>query len=276
MFGYVTINRKDLSEADKRRFYEHYCGLCHTLRTRHGLSGQVTLSFDATFLLILLSALYEPEETMGRERCLIAPFKKHDYAVSEITEYAADMNVALMYHKCMDDWADERKLLRRAEAKLLSDKYARVNAKYPEKCGHIGDCIRRLAAIERAQTPDIDAPANCFGELLGELFVYKHDIWEKTLFDMGSALGKFIYVMDAYDDFKHDLKTGNYNPLRELDREDFESVCRDILTMLIADCTQEFETLPIVKDVEILRNALYSGVWTKYELIRARREGKAK
>ena len=43
--------------------------------------------------------------------------------------------------------------------------------------------------------------------------------------------------------------------------------------MLIAECCLEFEKLPLIQDVELLRNILYSGIWTKYESIRAAREG---
>ena len=50
---------------------------------------------------------------------------------------------------------------------------------------------------------------------MGELFVYKKDVWEQTLRDMGFYLGKFIYIMDAYDDIEKDLKKGTFNPFQE-------------------------------------------------------------
>ena len=42
--------------------------------------------------------------------------------------------------------------------------------------------------------------------------------------------------------------------------------------MLIAECTQEFETLPLVQDVEILRNILYGGCWSRYRMKQAKRD----
>ncbi len=273
MFGYVMVNKEALSPEEMLRFRECYCGLCRSLRVRHGMSGQMTLSFDMTFLLLLLSSLYEPQETSGEERCAPHPRKKHRYIVSAIADYAADMNVALAYYKLMDDWADERKLLRRTEAGFLKGSYTRVEKLYPEKCREIERRIRELSEIEKRREAGIDAPANCFGKLLGELFVYKKDFWEDTLRPMGEALGKFIYMMDAYDDLKEDRKKGNYNPLTALEGADFENVCKSALTMLIAECCLEFEKLPLIQDVELLRNILYSGIWTKYESIRAAREG---
>ena len=47
-----------------------------------------------------------------------------------------------------------------------------------------------------------------------------------------------------------------------------------ILTMMMAGCCKEFEKLPIIDNVEILRNILYSGIWYRYEMVRQRREKK--
>ena len=69
MFGYIVTNQKALPEDRQRRFRALYCGLCRTLRKRHGLAGSATLSYDLTFLAALLNALYEPGEVEGRERC---------------------------------------------------------------------------------------------------------------------------------------------------------------------------------------------------------------
>ena len=95
------------------------------------------------------------------------------------------------------------------------------------------------------------------------------------LYDMGSALGRFIYVMDAYDDLADDLKRNRFNPLISLrEKQDFEEMCQKILTMHIAECAQEFEKLPIINDANILKCVLYSGVWTRYAHLQKRKEEK--
>ena len=114
-----------------------------------------------------------------------------------------------------------------------------------------------------------------FGTLLAELFAYREDVWEQTLRRMGFFLGKFIYILDAYDDLEEDRKNGAYNPLLAKSTEEgFDDWCRRILTMMMAECCSAFEMLPIVTNIEILRNILYAGVWTKYDAVRAAREGK--
>ena len=103
---------------------------------------------------------------------------------------------------------------------------------------------------------------------MGELLVYKEDTWEPVLRRMGFFLGKFIYLLDAYDDLEKDIKKKNYNPLKPLYGEkDYEERCRELLLMMMAECSSEFEKLPCIQDEEILRNILYAGVWTKYNKI---------
>ena len=109
---------------------------------------------------------------------------------------------------------------------------------------------------------------------MAELFLYRQDQWEPTLRRMGFYLGKFIYLMDAYEDLEEDLKKGRYNPLRELkDREDYEQTCEKILKLMMAEASRAFERLPILKDAEILRNILYAGVWTRYGQLRYGKKG---
>lgn len=274
MFGYVTVNRETLSLEDEARFRAYYCGLCKALRKRHGPIGALTLSNDMTFLSIILNSLYEHEETAGREICVSHPFKKHDYVLTEATAYAADMNVMLAYQLLMDNWRDERSLFSLGEAQVLRLGYARVRAQYPEKDSFMREKIAALSEIER-RAPDgaIDAPTNVVGALIGDIFRYRNDEWAGPLSALGAALGRFVYIMDAYDDLPKDLKRRSYNPLKPYrDMPDFEDRCMDVLTMHIAECTELFEMLPMLRDASLIRNILYSGVWTKYAYLQSRKE----
>ena len=282
MFGYVNVNRETLSPENEARFRAYYCGLCRALRKRHGLTGTLTLSNDMTFLAMVLSGLYEPEEQSGREICVAHPLKKHDWVATEATDYAADMNVMLAYHLCMDDWRDEKKPLSLAEAGLVRRGYQRVKARYPEKCEFIADMIAALSDLEKkGPDGDIDAPTNLTGELIGELFAWREDEWKAPLTRMGAALGRFIYLMDAYDDLDKDAKKGRFNALRQLADElppaAYEQRCHELLTLQMGRCAQQFEMLPILKDTpegKLLYNTIYSGVWSKYALVRKHREAR--
>lgn len=267
MFGYVTIAGDALAPERQARYRAHYCGLCQTLGKRHGPVGQMTLSYDLTFLYMLLSSLYEPEENSGMARCVPHPCKAHAYVENEFAAYCCDMNIAVAYHKCMDDWKDDHSPIGRAEAALLQKSYDRVCAQYPEKCQRIEACLKSLAKLEQEDASALDGAANLSGEILGILYRYQEDMWGDTLEQMGRALGRFIYLMDAYDDLDKDIRKKRFNALREYrERDDYEAFVKESLTLLIAECTDAFETLPLVQDMDILRNILYAGCWTRYRL----------
>ena len=273
MFGYVITNCKTLSDEQRLRFRSMYCGMCRTLKQRYGNLGRMTLSYDMTFLALVLSALYEPEEVSGKSRCLPHPIKPHEYVTTELMEYAVDLNVALAYQKCRDNWLDDRNPAYAAASGLLKKAYDRACGFRPEKCCAIETWMREIAEFEKAGVSEIDPPVNMTGRMMGTLFAYRDDVWAESLYRMGDALGRFIYFMDAYDDLPGDVKHGRFNPLKSImDQDDYEAVCRDALMMMIADCAEEFERLPIIRDADLIRNIIYSGVWAKYGYIQAKKE----
>lgn len=275
MFGYVNINRPELKMKDFFKYKAYYCGLCKTLQSRYGKLGQMTLSYDMTFLIILLTSLYESDTVKEQKRCLVHPIKKHDTLSNEITNYVADMNIALSYHHFIDDWQDEKSVAGFMGEKAFRRAYRRIHKQYPRQCKEIKESLDRLQECEKNQENDIDTVSRCFGELMAGLFVYQQDMWEDQLRKLGFYLGKFIYILDAYDDVEKDLKNGSYNPLAtQYKTEHFEEDCRAMLTMMMAECTREFEKLPCLLDTDILRNILYDGVWTKFDLNNTKRNSK--
>ena len=126
MFGYVQADTERLTLAEKDRYKAVYCRLCHALGQRHGFSARMGLTYDMTFLALLLSSLYEPTETENQSRCVVHPLKKHCYVNNECINYAADMTVALVYFKCIDDWNDEKKVIAKGYSALLSNAYKKA------------------------------------------------------------------------------------------------------------------------------------------------------
>lgn len=272
MFGYVTVCEPELKVKDLKKYRAYYCGLCCTLKEDYGFMGQMTLTYDMTFAVILLSSLYETTTKHEEHRCKVHPAKRQHMLQNEITSYAAAMNVLLAYYHMEDDWQDDRKVSSLMTKSLIQGKAKKTIEKYPRQSEIIRKSLKELGECEHENSMDIDRAAGCFGRLMAELFVWKEDIWEKTLRKMGFYLGKFIYLMDAYEDLPEDRKKNRYNPLKELaKRPDYEAQMEQILRMMIAESTVRFEQLPCLVDVDILRNILYDGVWNHYNKIQMKK-----
>ena len=122
MFGYIAINKAEMKFKDYDVYQAYYCGLCRRLKECYGKCGQLTLSYDMTFLIVLLTGLYEPKTIAGETRCIAHPLEKHPTKINKYTDYAASMNLILSYYKCKDDWTDERKKKGYIAAKALEPK----------------------------------------------------------------------------------------------------------------------------------------------------------
>ena len=271
MFGYININREELSDENKKAYQAYYCGLCRKLKENCGTKGQMLLNYDMTFLVVLLTGLYELANEEISFTCGLHPTRKQMAYLNEATDYAADMNVILSYQNFEDDWKDDRSYAKRTFMKMFEKDYERIRGVYPRQVQAVEEYMKKLAVAEKAKESNIDIVAGYTGEMLGQIFQWKQDEWSRDLESMGFYMGKFIYLLDAYEDLKQDQKKGNYNPLAYVQmesKEEYETFCRSTLTCLMAECAKSFERMPILQHAEILRNILYSGVWTKYEYLK--------
>ena len=134
-------------------------------------------------------------------------------------------------------------------------------------------CIRKLKTLEEENCPNPDAPASCFGSLMAELLVFEEDLWSPTLRQMGMALGRFIYLMDAAADYRRDEKKGKYNPFLAMGTGNSPQLWEQYLVLEMAQCSEMFEKLPLVQDKPLLDCILYSGVWLQFERLRPKENG---
>ena len=275
MFGYIIINKGDMKFKEFDVYHSYYCGLCQSLKDRYGVRGQISLTYDMTFLALLLTSLYEPATREATTNCIAHPFEKHLVRQNEFSDYAADMNILFTYYKCVDDWQDDKKLNKLAYGKALQKSYRKLCTAYGEKAKNIATLMQKLSQGEQAKSADVDYMSGLFGAVMGNLMTPKNDEWTENLYNLGSYLGKFIYLLDAYEDIEDDIRKNRYNPLiQKYNNPDFDEEIKMILTMMMTGCCKEFEKLPIIENIEILRNILYSGVWYRYEAVRQKREQK--
>lgn len=274
MFGYININQKIMTEENRKAYQAYYCGLCQRLKSNCGAKGQMLLNYDMTFLIVLLTGLYELTNESSEITCALHPTKKRQVWINEATDYAADMNLIVAYHNLIDDWKDEKAYTKKAFAKMLDKDYARVIEKYPRQVHAVEEFMRKTDEVEARGETNLDVVAGLTGEMLGEIFCWREDEWQEELRTLGFYMGKFIYIMDAYEDYDEDRRKKEYNPLVYAMREsadDMDTLCRLLLTSMMSECAKSFERLPILLHADILRNVLYSGVWSKYEYLQLKK-----
>ncbi len=217
MFGYVRPAAHRLGEEDRERFRSAYCGLCHALGRRYGPAARFLLNFDFTLLAILLSLGGTAQCSV--RRCVVHPCRgcaaMHE---TEALDIAADRSVILAWWQLQDHIADHgfwRGLKYRLAALLLCFAYRKAKKLAPDFDAAVRRHLDELGRRERERCASLDAAAEPFAALLAEIAATEaDDTRRRVLTQLFYHLGRWIYLVDAADDYKKDAASGNYNPLR--------------------------------------------------------------
>lgn len=213
MFGYVLPLREELKVRDWERFHSVYCGLCHAMGRQYGPLSRFLLNYDFTFLALLLGTTRQ--ET--RCRCISGPCQGR-WACNgcDALEIAADESVILAWWK-LEDQVRDGKGVKQLGGRILSLLYRRAYRKAakrrPDFDGRVCQAMDQLNELEKAQIPSLDRPADTFAGLLAAAAPESGDpVRERCMHQLLYHLGRWIYLIDAWDDLEEDLKSGGYNP----------------------------------------------------------------
>ena len=269
MFGYVRINKMDLTFREYDYYKGYYCGLCKYLKENHGEISRLSLNYDITFLIVILTAIYKVKSTITEERWIANPLKKKMRIVNEITEYAASMNVLLSYYKLEDNLYDDNGIKDKLAYEIYKRKLKIAYDKYPEKAEYIRQQLSKLRELENEKSKSIDRVSNTFGNLMGEIFVFKNDEYEQNLRNIGFNLGKYIYILDAYEDLEEDYEKGRYNPFIDYidKKQELKNKVDRLISMSLGIVARNIESLNLEFNKSIIDNIIYSGVYLRYKNI---------
>ncbi|NLA95523.1 MAG: hypothetical protein GX838_01585 [Clostridiaceae bacterium] len=227
MFGYVRPEKPDLLIRDFTVYKAVYCGLCKSIGRRCGQIPRAAVTYDMTFLSLLLLALSPERITLNQESCVLNPFRKKPVAGSDpVLEFAADLSCLLAFYSAKDDAADDRPVRGRIATLLFSRSAGKVMRRYPELNAWIKEKLVRLNQLEKGDS--IDETAACFGAILkrilleGFALVQREDdeVTALLLGEAAEALGRWVYLLDAIDDLELDGQKGNTNHFLALPKDE--------------------------------------------------------
>ncbi|HHV98163.1 MAG TPA: hypothetical protein GXX36_01090 [Clostridiaceae bacterium] len=282
MFGYVLPEKSELKIREYETFRAFYCGICKSMGRRYGQLSRLTLNYDSVFLAILLSSIADEIPEIKRERCIAHPMKKKfKVTKSDIVDYASDINLILAYYKLKDNWRDERNLLSGGAILLLKSAHEKLKKKYSKKCAIIEDKLKELTELETSKCNSMDRAAEPFARIMEEVFCFEplcdsKEI-EKQLRVIGYNIGKWIYILDAYDDIEADIRNNSYNVfiyqfgVNKDNLQDYKPSMRDRidfnLTYALGEISKACKQLGLKINSGIIENIVYLGMLRKMEHI---------
>lgn len=222
------------------------------------------LSYDLTFLSLILSSVYSSEEKIEPEICVANPFKKKPIMLSnKYMEYAATANVILTYFKLRDDISDNHSLKSVLFYPFMLSAIRKAKKKQPKLFSGIKESMKRLSALEKSNCANVDALSNEFGCLTKCIFsadVIEDERTRRILEHMGYLIGRYIYLLDACDDYESDKKNKTFNVLLldacPVSKEDV----LDSLEFTLSEIAGAYLLLDIKKNKPILDNIIYLGL----------------
>lgn len=212
MFGYVRYDYPNLYIKDLMLYKALYCGLCKSIGASCGQMARVGLTYDFTFLSALLHNMTGTDITVEKQNCFEHCFKKRPIAkVDELTKELGALNTVMLYYKLTDDIVDGGK--GRGKRIWFKKGYKRAKKQYPALVEIVERYMTEQSKTEQAKTPSPDAAADPSACMMREISIYflKERATEATG-ELFYELGKWVYLIDALDDYDKDLKKKNYNP----------------------------------------------------------------
>ena len=278
MFGYVTAARGGLSAEDFGTFSAYYCGLCEAIGSECSQISRLGLSYDITFLaLVLSSVLFENAET-AEKRCVIHPLKKRVHVINDdAVNYAAGVGELLMYLKLKDDRDDDGSMKARLGMTALKSGKEKALKKHGGAYNFISEKLCELSELEKQGCAEIDEVADRFAKILEFIFtpeLVKDPDTVRVLAWFGYNLGRWLYIIDAYNDMEKDFKSGSYNTFlvnagsdvleeKEKIRERMDFT----LTLTLENMASALELLKLHRNRRLIENIVYQGLKGKQKSV---------
>ncbi|MEG0133873.1 MAG: DUF5685 family protein [Clostridium sp.] len=288
MFGYVTPYKLELKIKDYEMFKAYYCGLCISIKDNFSNLCRMSLNYDMTFLGILLDSLEDNKHEYIVSKCMAHPMKKKPKVINnKALDYASFCNVALVYYKLLDDYEDDNALNKKLISLYIKRFLNTKDSDLSPLLSNIEENIKTLGILEKSENHiSIDELSDSFASLTGFIisYYYKDKDFHGDLYQLGYNLGRWIYIIDAYDDLKDDMSKNKFNAINKafntsnLSYEDLILEQQDRIEfnlLMSANATVEaLERLPLEKNKDLLFNILQLGLMNKIETIKSRSDKK--
>lgn len=285
MFGYIRPYKPELKIREFEEYKGYYCTLCKTLEKKYGFFAKFFLNYDFAFLALLLISLEEEKSCYKKGKCTFNPLKKCSFCVNgeNTFSFVADSSILFLYYKLKDNIEDENFFKKAAAfiAKLfVGGAYKKAAQKQPIIDKLIHKTIQKQNAIEKLAQITVGEAALGSAMLLAEVMYspIKDEKRRRILYELGFHLGKWVYLIDALDDYKKDLKKNSFNPFIKSSEygKDYEDVKKQA-GGLLEECITGYENAFLLLDIKhnkyILENILFEGnPSVYYNIIRKERK----
>ena len=277
MFGYIVTDKPNMLIKDHAEYRAYYCGLCKTLGTRYNQLMRFLINYDITFLALIAHNYLKVKPNIKCGRCVAKPVGEKFPIVqnNEILEKIADVNIILGYFKALDDCLDSNGSTKYKVAYgALKGRFKVAKNRMNILAEEVKICYEELRELEKNKEPSVDKLAHPFAKMLQKVSIAIMPNSDENLLKLCYNLGRWIYLVDAYNDLEDDYKMGAFNPfipdgtLNDKKRAEIKESATFALKTAINEIRTCYDNMDITISEGALSNVVYLGLKTKtYEVL---------
>ena len=274
VFGYLQIQKSELLVREYEAYKSVYCGLCKQIGKDYSFLTRLSLSYDCTFYAMLLMSLSRSCNGFYDGRCRFNPLKKCKYAGCQDESYskAAAFSVISVYYKLQDDLRDSG-FLKRFAVRMIKPFFGHWRKKaqkyYPLLDEYVSQMMELQAQAEQEENASLDFAAHPTAQMMSNVLALEanDELQKRVLREFGYHLGRWIYLIDAADDYEDDIKYNNFNPFMGIKTENIREYMNEVLNQSLARAYDAYNLIEIKDFKGILDNMMLYGFPSKQNLV---------
>lgn len=268
MFGYLKPDKPYLYLKDETLYNALYCGICKSIKKTSGNASRFALSYDVAFLSALTHNICGVDVDIKRKRCVAHPIKSRPIAsVDEISKKLASLNIILARYKLRDDVLDEHK--GSFKIAFISTGYKRAKKLQPEMDKIVCDGYKNLLSLEQKGEKSVDIVSDSFATMMAKISnVLFGEFSTEYTYNLVYAIGKWVYLIDALDDYDKDIKNKSYNVFYNAYGQNSyaefieknSSEIAFIFNTVLAQISENYKQIPKKFNGDLVENVLFKGI----------------
>ncbi len=268
MFGYLKPDKPYLYLKDETLYNALYCGICKSIKKTSGNASRFALSYDVAFLSALTHNVCGVDVDVKRKRCVAHPIKSRPIAsVDEISKKLASLNMILAHYKLRDDVLDEHK--GSFKSAFISKGYKRAKKLQPEMDKIVYDGYKNLLSLEQKGEKSVDIVSDSFATMMAKISnVLFGEFSTEYTYNLVYALGKWVYLIDALDDYDKDIKNKSYNVFYNAYGQNSyaefieknSSEIAFIFNTVFTQISENYKQIPKKFNGDLVENVLFKGI----------------
>lgn len=266
MFGYLRVQKSELLVREYEAYKSVYCGLCNQLGRDYSFLTRFILSYDCTFYAMLLMSLKRSCKSFKDGRCKFNPLKKCKFAADSADCYskASALSVISSYYKLKDDIADSG-FFKKIAACFLKPFFFRWHKKAAKNYPQIENTVSEMMAMqfnaEHSDNASIDSAAHPTAYMLANILSVEaeNEADKRIYYEFGYHLGRWVYLIDAADDYEDDIKHNSFNPFLSMKQDNIFDYMTRVLNQSLARAYNAYNLIELTDFKGIFDNMMLYG-----------------